>query len=227
MTEQLDTYPDIAAVDIAQGRVNAGGDRLYTIDPKFRAHLESERVRLLEGLAYRASMAMEKDLLYRDQREGAHVANALLEFAHVLAGADSVDDIYHRIVECTARTLDVPEVGLWLQDLDTGEVCIEAMWGFSDGHRERALATRYPADIATRFVDAPEPFVYLPEEHPDVPSARDADDFRFAIAPFRFDGGRMGFLVAGAPRDVPIAALTMKMLAGLADQAKLAIAGAH
>ena len=57
-------------------------------------------------------------------------------------------------------------------------------------------------------------------------SADDEDGFHFAVAPYRFDGERMGFLIAGAPMTTRFDALKLKMLAGLADQAKLAIASA-
>jgi len=53
------------------------------------------------------------------------------------------------------------------------------------------------------------------------------DGFVFGVAPFRFDGGRMGFLIAGAPSVEQFDDRTLKTLAGLADQAKLAIAGAR
>ena len=49
----------------------------------------------------------------------------------------------------------------------------------------------------------------------------------FGVAPFRFDGGRMGFLIAGAPSAELFDDRKLKILAGLADQSKLAIAGAR
>lgn len=56
---------------------------------------------------------------------------------------------------------------------------------------------------------------------------RDAGDaFRYGVAPFRFDG-RLGFVVAGAPESIPFDQRKLQMLAGLADQAKLAIASAR
>jgi diguanylate cyclase (GGDEF)-like protein len=192
-------------------------------------HFTEDRMRLLDGLAYRASTALQKAILYRDQQESGHVAGAMLQFARALADAEGLDEIYERIVEHAASALEVPEGFLWLQDPATGEVCAEAVYGLEGSVRERALSLRYSREIAESFVDLPGPFVYLPEEHPDVPVVHDpGDDFRFGIAPFRFDGGRIGFLVAGAPSTVlAFDDLQLKMLAGLADQAKLAIASAR
>jgi diguanylate cyclase (GGDEF)-like protein len=191
-------------------------------------HFTEERLRLLDGLAYRASMALQKAMLYREQQENAHVANALLEFGRVVGGTDDLAEIYERIVRQTALMLDLPEASLWLQDLKTGDTCVEAMYGFRDEHRERARATRYPVEVSTRYVDAAEPILFVPDEHPGVSTIHDPDDgFVFGVAPFRFDGGRMGFLIAGAPSVERFDDRTMKTLAGLADQAKLAIAGAR
>jgi GAF domain-containing protein len=194
------------------------------------AHFTEERVRLLEGLAYRASMALQRALLFRDQKENAQVAGALLEFAQALAEVDDLGEIQQRIVERTARVLNFPESTLWLQDLETGEVRAEAVWGLDREQRARALATRYSAQTAERFVDAPTPFLLFPEDYRDLPDFHDPGEksWWFAVAPFRFDGGRMGFLIAGAPPEDPgFNELALKMLAGLAHQAKLAIAGAR
>ena len=66
--------------------------------------------------------------------------------------------------------------------------------------------------------------MYVPSEHPDVPSPRkNPDETMFAIAPFRFDGDRMGFLIAGTYPTSQFDELKLNLLAGLADQAKLAI----
>jgi GAF domain-containing protein len=191
-------------------------------------HFTEERLRLLDGLAYRASMALQKALLYREQQQNERVANALIDFGRVLAGADELEEIYERIVDQTALILDLPETSLWLQDVETGDTLLKAMFGASDAHRQKALATRYPPAIAGRYVDAGRPFVFVPAEHPDVEPVRDpADGHVFGIAPFRFDGGRMGFLIVSAPSKERFDDRTLQTLAGLADQAKLAIARAR
>jgi len=191
-------------------------------------YFTEERLRLLDGLAYRASMALQKAMLYREQQENAQVANALLEFGRVVGGTDDLAEIYERVVRQAALMLDLPEASLWLQDLETGDTCVEAMYGFTDEHGERARTTRYPVEVSTRYVDAKEPILFVSAEHPGVSTIHDpADGFVFGVAPFRFDGGRMGFLIAGGPSVEQFDERKLKTLAGLADQAKLAIAGAR
>jgi diguanylate cyclase (GGDEF)-like protein len=191
-------------------------------------HFTDDRLRLLDGLAYRASMAIQKALLYGEQQENAYVANALLDFGRSVGRADRVAEVYDRIVEQTAQILKVPEATLWLQHPASGDTVVEATWGLSAEHREKTLSMRYDAATASRYVDATAPFVFVPAEHPGVETIHDpADGFVFGIAPFRFDGGRMGFLIVGAPSPDELGDLKLTMLAGLADQAKLAIAGAR
>jgi GAF domain-containing protein len=191
-------------------------------------HFTEERLRLLDGLAYRASMALQKALLYREQQENERVANALLEFGRGLGGTDELEEIHERIVNQTAVILGLPEASLWLQDPESGDTCVEAMYGSDSEHRQKAFAMRYPVETAARFVDTGGPFVFVPAEHPGVEAVRGpTDGFVFGVAPFRFDRGRMGFLVVGAASVERLDERTLKMLAGLADQAKLAIARAR
>ena len=49
-------------------------------------HFTDERLRLLEGLAYRASVALQKSTLLQSEQASAEVASTLLEFSRRLAG---------------------------------------------------------------------------------------------------------------------------------------------
>jgi diguanylate cyclase (GGDEF)-like protein len=184
-----------------------------------------DRLRLLDGMAYRLSMALQKTALYSEQQESAQIANALLAFARALVTAEDRDEVYERIVEQTAEILDVEEATLWLQEREAGEIAAAAVHGMDEELRERIGAYRYSPEVGALFVDEPAPFVFRHADYPDIPSPRDDDDEHvFAIAPFRFDGNRMGFLIAGGlgPEN-PFDDLKLKLLAGLADQTKLAI----
>jgi len=183
-----------------------------------------DRLRLLDGIAYRLSQALQKTALFREQQEAAHVAGALLDFARALVSPDGASSVHDRIVERAAQTLGVPEASLWLQDPQSGEIRAVALYGVESPAREQMLAFRYSPEISARFVDLPGPFVFLHADHPDVPApADDRDGLVFAIAPFRFDGDRMGFLIVGAETEAELDDRRLNLLAGLADQAKLAI----
>jgi GAF domain-containing protein len=184
-----------------------------------------DRLRLLDGMAYRLSMALQKTALYSEQQESAQIANALLAFARALVTAEDRDEVYGRIVEQTAEILAVDEATLWLQERGSGEIAAAAVHGMDEELRERIGTYRYSPEVGALFVDEPTPFVFRHADHPDVPSPRaDDDEHVFAVAPFRFDGNRMGFLIAaGLGPENPFDDLKLKLLAGLADQTKLAI----
>ena len=69
--------------------------------------MTDERRRLLAGLVYHASTALEKAAMYERQRDSADVANALLDASRELATGDGVDEVGARVVEVNAgsRTL--------------------------------------------------------------------------------------------------------------------------
>ena len=183
-----------------------------------------DRLRLLDGMAYRLSMALQRTDLYREQQESVHIANALLAFARALVATEGPEEVHDRIVTRTAEMLGVPEASLWLQDPATGEIAAVAVFGLDDKEREQVLAFRYPAEIGARFADLPGPFAFLPSEYPDVPLPREnADDRIFAVAPIRFDVDRVGFLIAGTYPTRRFDELELSLLAGFADQAKLAL----
>lgn len=190
-------------------------------------HLSQARLHLLEGLAYRASAAIQEALLRRDQQQSLHVANALLDFARTLAKAAS-HEVPDRIVERAAETLGCDKASLWLQQEQGGEIVPVAVCHPDPAQRERVLATRYPAEVAESFSQAAEPVVLRPGDCAGIPGAADlAEGREVAVAPFTFDAGLMGFLVATARAGEGFDELSLKMLAGLADQAKLAIAGSR
>jgi diguanylate cyclase (GGDEF)-like protein len=186
------------------------------------AGFTDERLRLLEGLSYRTAMALQKTRLARHREQTLHVADALLEFARALA-RDEGDDVEDRVVRLAAEMLDANEVSLWLQPEPGAEMVPVAVWDEDEDHRTLTLDARFPAEVALPFAERPEPFVLHPEQYAGIPGAaalsRGTDA---AVAPFAL-GSRMGFLVAGARDGETFGELQLKMLAGLADQATLAL----
>jgi diguanylate cyclase (GGDEF)-like protein len=182
-----------------------------------------ERLRLLEGLSYRSAMALQKARLGRHREQSLHVADALLEYARVLA-RDEGDEVEERIVRLAAEMLDANDMSLWLQAEPGAEIGAVAVWDEDETHRRLVLDARFPAEVAEPFSRRPEPFLLHPEQYAGIPGtaelSRGAD---VAIAPFALDLGRMGFLVAGARDGETFGELQLKMLAGLADQATLAL----
>ncbi|MDQ3876997.1 MAG: HD domain-containing protein, partial [Actinomycetota bacterium] len=192
-------------------------------------HFSEERLRLLETLSYQASAAMRKALLYKDQKETADIANALLDFGAELASAEGLDQVLTRTVELSARILGCPRVAIMLQEIETGDLLVEALWGFAGPERHELSAVRFPAVTAREFLLPDQPFCVRPERLASHHPIREVvSDPLVAVAPLKFDG-RIGAIVAGAPAygDYEFSERKMKLLAGIANQAVLAVSNAN
>ena len=191
-------------------------------------YFTDEKLRLLAGLSYQSSVAMQKAALYKEQKESADLSNSLLEFSRHLATAEGLDDVLTKVVELSARILGSPQTSVWLQEVETGDVVPEAQWGYVDPERSRMAALRLSNDMANNFLARTEPFVLRPQDVAHIPGAEDiAKNTLFAIAPLQLDG-RLGCIVAVAPAlgDYEFSERKMRLLAGVAHQAKLAITNA-
>jgi diguanylate cyclase (GGDEF)-like protein len=181
--------------------------------------------RLLEVLAGHAAVALENARLYEAERREAESARALLEFSRDLAVANGMEEVLERVVERSAAILASPQSSVWLQDPATGELAVCAMHGFDARQRHHALALRYPAEAAGRIAGSAEPFTMLAGE---LSALTDGTIFRhdFAIAPLLLDGGRHGCIAVAVPTDATYGDRELTLLAGIAHQARLAIANA-
>ncbi|MGH2734577.1 MAG: diguanylate cyclase [Actinomycetota bacterium] len=194
------------------------------------ANFTDAQLRLLANLSYQASTAMQKTLAYRDQKESAEIANALLDFSRELARSEDIDEVLARTVELSARALGSPRASVWIEEIEGGDLVAKAQFGFPVSMVEQVDMLRFPAAALRGLLGVDEPFVIRPAEieqvvgDPDVPF----QDEPAAVAPFRLEGGRLGALVMGAPAlgDYEFSDRKMKLLSGLAHQARLAIGNA-
>ncbi|HET7481586.1 MAG TPA: diguanylate cyclase, partial [Actinomycetota bacterium] len=188
----------------------------------------NDHLKLLEGLSYQASVAMQKTSLYKAQKEEAEVANALLQFSRELASAEGLDEVLDRVVQQAARILSSPNTSVWMQDNGTGELRTEACWGYVGGDKETIEVARISQEAAYRFLAGSEPFVATHRELTYIDAVGTiSEDTPFAVGPLQLDG-RLGCIVAVAPtvEEYEFGDKKMRLLAGICDQAKLAIANA-
>ena len=191
------------------------------------SHFTEERLRLLDGLAYRASMAIQKAVLYREQQENAHVASALLEFGREIAPAVSEADALVKACEIVARMLGAPRTYVLLDDRVSGDVLIGASFGADDSARE----FRFPGDLLREILSrGAEAFVLTNEEVVDALAraqiALTREPSPLAVAPLALSGDRVGcILAAGRDADHEFTELDLRLLGGMAHQAALLIRG--
>jgi diguanylate cyclase (GGDEF)-like protein len=192
-------------------------------------------VRLIEVLAGHASVALENARLYEAERreaerarESAEIASALLELTRVLADADSVDDVVRRLAASSALVLGAPRASIWLQDTLEEPLRLAAQDGY-EGDELRVLASQAIAPTRLRALVEPErPVVLAGSEAEVLGAALAAPGGISALASLRLDAGRVGLVTASwqPPAGAELEERTIRLLAGIADQATLAIGNA-
>ena len=188
---------------------------------------DEDDVRLLEVLAGHASVALENARLYEAERREAQSARALLEFSRELSAAAGTEEILGLVVERTAEILSSPQVSIWLQEGESGDLVACALHGYDEEQTEQAFEARYPAELAEGLAEMSEPVILL--HHDLVAMAEVPEGFTrdFAIAPLQVDGDRHGCIAAARPGEgIEFGDRELRLLAGLAYQASLAITNA-
>ena len=191
-------------------------------------HFTDERFRLLEGIAHQTSVALQKALLYMDQKESAEIASALLEFSGRLSAAQDLDEVLTRTVELSSRLLGSPRSSIWLQEPETGDLVPEALWGYEGSYRQQVAQARYPKEVVFQFLESAGPFVLPPGSMEQLEGIHpDAHRVTWAVSPLRMDG-RVGCLAVAAPAlgNYEFSERKMRLLEGIAHQAELAITNA-
>jgi diguanylate cyclase (GGDEF)-like protein len=190
-------------------------------------HFTEDQLRLLEGLSFQASIAMQKAILYKEQKEDAEVANALLEFSRELAQAEGLDEVIGRVVELSARIIGSTKAAVWMQEAQTGDLVPQTMWGYSESEKSRVARLRVAKDSTRTFLGTREPFVTPDGLLEYVEDSRIlAGGSSLAVAPMHLDT-HFGCITVVAPAyGDAFSEKKMRLLAGIADQAQLAIANA-
>ncbi|HVF52535.1 MAG TPA: diguanylate cyclase [Actinomycetota bacterium] len=188
--------------------------------------LAADRLRLFAAYAHQASVALQKAVLYKDQRDTAEIANSLLEFGHSLAITETLGEVLSRVAELAARVLGGAKTSIWLQDIETGDLVPEAQWGHDDVELDRFVGARFPAKLTAKWLEREWPFILRPELLEQVHQMTEHGRQRvYAVAPLHLQGGRNGCLVASSHPDdgYEFTDKRLRLLTGMAQQSRLAI----
>jgi len=180
---------------------------------------DEDDVRLLEVLAGHAAVAVENASLYESARREAESAKSLLEFGRELATLVELDDIAGRVTELSAEILGSRHTSFYIAT--DGSLRLHAEHGHPS-EMAAELAAR-PLPLEALDIDR-EPYIAEPKDYEPVIGEAPVPGGRYAVAPFDVDG-RAGCLVALVETD-DFGERELRMLGGLAQQAKLAIANA-
>ncbi|HET8605984.1 MAG TPA: diguanylate cyclase [Gaiellaceae bacterium] len=190
-----------------------------------REPVSDERLRLLASVSYQASMALQKARLYDTQAQSAEIASSLLEFSRELATAEGIDDVLRRIVELSVRILGSERASVWLQEPKGLALRLQSSFGYAPEVLAQMRRSAYPRELTEQWLVDGEPFMLRPGDLAGVEGVPEyLTRTSFAVASFRIEGGRVGCLVATVGDEFD--ERRMRLLSGLAHQAKLAIEGA-
>jgi diguanylate cyclase (GGDEF)-like protein len=185
---------------------------------------DEDDVRLLEVLAGHAAVAVENARLYESARREAASATTLLEFARELATASGLDDIYERIVRLTAQLVGSPRTSIWIED-DEGVLTARKAFGHDDEQRSRLARLRFDATAAEAKLGTHlEPYILAPRHYEKIVADPVEPGASYAVAPLPV-AGRGGFVAAEIAEE-KFGDRELRLLGGLAYQAKLALANA-
>jgi HD-GYP domain-containing protein (c-di-GMP phosphodiesterase class II) len=116
---------------------------------------------------------------------------------------------------------------VWLQEAAGGEVSVSATHGYTELDRERLARMHFDHKSAEAFFAGKEPFVVTDEQRDAIEGANEVGVRRpFAIAPLTLDGGRLGCIAVAGPDEGEFSERHLRLLAGVAHQAKLALTNA-
>jgi diguanylate cyclase (GGDEF)-like protein len=180
---------------------------------------DEDDVRLLEVLAGHAAVAVENARLYESARREAESATALLEFGRELATLVDLDAIAARVTSLSSELLGSPHTSFWLEHEGLLRMCAQ------HGHTPEWEATLSEYALPAESIEVGrEPYVVEPEDYAEIVAEAPSPGGRYAVAPFEADG-RAGCIVALVDRE-DFGERELRLLGGLAQQAKLAIANA-
>jgi diguanylate cyclase (GGDEF)-like protein len=180
---------------------------------------DEDDVRLLEVLAGHAAVAVENASLYESARREAESATSLLQFGRELATLVDLEDIAGRVTELSGEILDSRHTSFYFAT--DGSLRLRAEHGHPS-EMAAELAAR-PLPLEALDVDR-DPYIAEPRDYEPLIGEAPVPGGRYAVAPFVVDG-RAGCLVALVERD-DFGERELRLLGGLAQQAKLAIANA-
>ncbi len=189
------------------------------------SHFTEERLRLFASLASHASIAMQKSLVYRDQKETAEIAQALLEFGSELARVEGLDEVLERSVEMAARQLGAPNSSIWIQHTTGGDLLPAASHGLHQREKSVLEATVIEGAVAEKYLGRAFPFVLHMKDIEAMGVDSSVVRSSLAVAPMRLDGARHAAIAVAAPvlGEYEFSDRKMRLLAGIANQLQLAI----
>ena len=190
-----------------------------------RDQFDTDDVRLLEVLAGHASVALMNAQLFEAQRREAEAAKTLLELSREISSTTELSEVLDGIADGASRILGSRKVSVWLPT-DDGRFECGAVRVAQGVEPQVTVGMRVSPEVAP-VSTATEPFLITQEEATELvdPGLVDRRAEAFAVAPIPIDNG-VGAISISVDDTATFDERQLGLLAGIANQAKLAIANA-
>ena len=187
---------------------------------------DTDDVRLLEVLAGHASVSLMNAQLYEAQRREAESAKLLLELSREISSTPELSAVMSGVADGAARILSSVKASVWLPT-DDGTLECRALRLVEGTTTKAHVGLCLARELSERFANFAEPFLLLREQAVRVVPEEllDAESEAYAVAPVLTDTGWGAISVAVADA-ASFGQRELDLLAGIASQAKLAIANA-
>ena len=186
---------------------------------------DTDDVRLLEVLAGHASVALMNAQLFEAQRREAETAKTLLELSREISSTTELSEVLDGIAVGSSRILGSRRVSVWLPTDDGRYECGAVR--VAEGVEPQVTVGMIITAEQSLHQGATEPFLITPAEASEVvdPALVDQHVDAFAVAPISLDNGVGAISVSVDDREA-FGERQLGLLAGIANQAKLAITNA-
>ncbi len=202
---------------------------MLLLDCQEPGQFNAEDVALVAALASQAASALENARLYAAGQEEAWISTALLEVAEATSLAKSEDEVLETVARITPLLIGVDRcvILLWDKDIEAFEVAAsyEPAEAETDLHVGQAIS---PGEwrLLDQLWESGSPVVDEFGGMPGAPTTQDVETTLLAL-PLRAQGELTGAMIIGFTGQVSFPEHRIKLIAGIANQAALAIESAQ
>jgi sigma-B regulation protein RsbU (phosphoserine phosphatase) len=199
------------------------------VDQREPGRYDAEDAALVATFASQSASALENARLYAAGQEEAWISTALLEVAEATSRAKSVDEVQETVVRITPLLVGVDRCAIlvWRQEEPAWEVT--AAYNLDEDQPGLEVGQVYSPGSWTlldRLWDKGSPVVDEFGGMPGAPSTQDVETTLLAL-PLRAQGELIGAMVIGFTGQVSFTEHRVKLIAGIANQAALAMESAQ
>jgi serine phosphatase RsbU (regulator of sigma subunit) len=202
---------------------------VLTVDSQEPGQYDDQDAALVAALAGLAASALENAHLYSVGQEEAWISTALLEVAEATTLSEGIDEVLETVVRITPLLIGVDRCAVLLWDPQQDGCRVAAAYqleGSEDNLPVGQVIRPGEWQLLDQLWESGAPVVDEFGGMPGAPSTQDVETTLLAL-PLRAQGELNGTMVIGFTGQVSFSGHRLKLIAGIANQAALAIESAQ